>query len=198
MRRLCARALIVTAAIVLIPAVAQAEHIGRDDRPSGFALELDIGVSTSMGMWFWEEFLLAGGTSLTPRLSLGAQFGRIAFGLQTAINFQGVGETGEEADSTIWNVRLGPWVDGEIWTHPRAALFLFGGITALIMRFDEEFDASGFALDFGLGGRYYVAPQFSIGIKVGSTIDIWFFEEDEYSLLWSIYGALAFRFVASR
>lgn len=193
--------------VLLVSSSALAEVGGGGDRPRGFSIEVGLAASSA----FYTEGLLDGfaGVAFAPELALGAQLGRLSFALTTSISM--IGSTfeaaGEEYASSFWTVRLGPYVDGEIWSSGRVALFLYGGLDALVYSFNTDFPdddddtTAGFGFDVGLGGRIYVVPQFPIAVKFGTAFDVVFMDEggfDTQSMAWSIYGALAFRFVASR
>jgi hypothetical protein len=188
-------------------AMAQEMGSGSSERPRGFSIEVGVAASTA----FYSLGALGGGFSsfaLTPELGLGAQLGRLSLALNTSISMTGdsVDSGADEHSTSVWTVRLGPYVDGEIWSSGRIALFLFGGVDVLVFSrksdlLEDDLTAPGFSIDVGLGGRIYVLPQFPIGLKVGSTFDMVLWDEGDVenrSMAWSIYGALAFRFVASR
>lgn len=211
-----ARVLLVTGALLLCPslALAQSENLSPDNRPAGFMLEVDIAVSTPVYSELMMELGVTGLTSIVPQLALGAQFGRFGVGLRTGISYFGWTQTydGEEEKWNTWVIRIGPHVDGEIWGSGRGALYLYGGLDVLIYAQSDEDDEDdeprgiGFSADFGIGGRIYIARAFSIGIQVGTAVDATFWkherwegETDEWhTVVWSLYGALAFRFVAAR
>ncbi len=152
------------------------------------------------------EFLVVpNGVSLAPRLTLGAQIQRFFVGLQTSIAFFGArGEDDDDYSEALWTVRIGPSVDGEVWTSGSVSLFVGGALTALILATEnDDYHARGFSIDVFFGGRVYVVDQFSIGITVGSDVSAIFTEYDipgdnlkATSVGWTLYGALCFRFVA--
>lgn len=204
------RFVVPVAVVLLVSSAALAETEGGGDRPRGFALDVGIAASTPVFAGDIGELFFYVGPSIVPKLSLGAQLGRLSIMLDTSIALVGqVYElAGEDGGNNVLTVGLGPSVDGEIWSAGRVALFLYGGIDVLIYRVldvDGEGDpdgATGFAIDAGLGGRVYVFPQFQIALKVGTSLQMAFWEDvgdqELRSQAWSIYGALAFRFVASR
>lgn len=197
------RAMVIVAAMMAVPALAWGQSGGppTGSRPRGFMIEVDVALSTPLISGF-EEYFLPGTGLISPQLSLGAQLGRFTLGFVLGIGFTGLGETGDETEYKSWSVRIGPWIDAEFWGNERVGMFFFGGINAVIARsgdgdYDEE--ANGFSIDLGIGGRYYVAPQFQIGLKAGTNVDVMFMDDSDVFLLnWGFYGALVFRFVASR
>ena len=211
----CSHSFIVAITIILVPSLAWGEDsTGPKDRPRGFMIEVDLAASTPV----YSEFMMElGMSSIVPRLALGAQIGPVGFGLRTGISMFNItdpveGSDGDKNKWTSWMIRLGPHVDGEIWGSGAGALYLYGGIDVLLYiqsdddREDDEMQGIGFSVDFGIGGRLYVARVFSIGLQVGTFVDATFWEfkrsGDEAdawnTVVWNIYGALAFRFVASK
>jgi len=189
---------IVTAAVVCAlfwPAISEAQEVRErgSGRPTGFMLEVDVAAQTSL--WAWEFELPI--STFVPKLTLGAQIRRFAIGLQTSMSVVAAGDD-DDFEAGYWLLRFGPHVDGEIWTSGRASLFLFGSVLVSIAGEETDADAKGFVLDFGLGGRIYMARQFSVGIAIGSTIDVVFYDGsgDFRTLVWGLYGALTFRFTA--
>jgi hypothetical protein len=194
-------------------ALAQESGSGSSERPTGFSIEVGLAASTSLYNLGFFDIVLPG-VSMAPQLAVGAQLGRLSLALTTSVSVVGQSEEdpdGDEVGSNLWTVRLGPYVDGEIWGSGRVALFLYGGIDLLIYRdtdvSDSDLDSgsNGFSIDVGLGGRVYVFPQFSIGLKLGTSFDMAFYQppdgledNNERTLSWALYGALAFRFVAAR
>jgi hypothetical protein len=191
------RALVLTALIAttLGPASAAAQQIGTTERPTGFALEFDVAATTPI--YAIEDFFVTSGWSLAPQLIVGAQIQRFFVGLQTSISFWG---TRPEA------VRIGPELDGEVWTSRWAALYVGGAITALIYRTEnEDYTANGFSIDAKFGGRVWLVPQLAIGLELGSQLDAVFTEIDRepgdaesHAIAWTLYGAFCMRFVADR
>jgi hypothetical protein len=199
---------VVPVLVLLASTPALAEDVGSGERPRGFSIEVGLAASTA---FYSLGGLGAGftGVSFAPELGVGAQLGRLSLAFTTSISMTGqaVDAGADDYRTNNWTVRLGPYVDGEIWSSGRVALFLFGGMDVLVyartsdISDGDDFTAPGFGIDVGLGGRIYVLPQFPIGIKLGTDFEMVLWDEgtiENQSLSWSIYGALAFRFVASR
>ncbi len=205
---------LIAGALLLCPSLvwAEAESLTPDTRPAGFMLEVDLAASTMVAGELLAE--IGGIATIQPQLALGGQFGRFAFGLRAGINFWGYSQEYEGVEEKVnyWTVRIGPHVDGEIWGSGRGALYLYGGLDVLLYIQSDEDDEDdeprgiGFSIDFGIGGRIYIARVFSIGLQIGTTIDPTFWkregwegvDEEWTTTVWTLYGALAFRFVAAR
>jgi hypothetical protein len=190
---------------LLCPVTAWAEQVysGRN-RPTGFAIDVDLAVSTGSSVWLYEDVLIPS-SALTPQLAVGAQINRFFVGLEVGISFSGTRvEEFDEFVGKLWIVELGPCFDVEIWSTQRAALFIGGGLGVMLYRTDDEdFAANGFNFDFSFGGRVYLVPQLSMGLKIGTGVGALFYdwdgdEDNARTIAWSFYGALAFRFVAAR
>ena len=196
-----------TVAVVLLPREAAAQRVGATDRPVGFALEFDLGAASPVYVSEGLGALGGMGWSMAPELALGAQIRRFFIGLQTAITFWGVRTPdADDYHNSAWAVRIGPEVDGEVWTSRWAALYVGGGIGALIYRTEnEDFSASGFTVDLKFGGRVWILPQLALGLHLGTSIDAVFSELDgpaadveQRTVAWNLYGAFSLRFVAAR
>jgi hypothetical protein len=213
------RTLVVVLIALSTPGLAWAEEgygdLTPDNRPTGFMIEVDLAASMPVYSELLMEFGMVGFSSIVPQLALGAQIGRFGIGARAGISMFGYSSEETEYDEgdklNMWAIRIGPHVDGEIWGSGRGALYLYGGIDVLLYRESDENEddtdpsATGFSIDFGIGGRLYVARVFSIGLQVGTTVDATFwkitFEEESEewrTVVWSLYGALAFRFVTAR
>lgn len=192
---------------MLFPFSAAAEQVGGSSaRPTGFAIDVDLAVSSASPLFFYDDVFYAA-AAISPQLSLGAQINRFFVGAQVAISFLGVeADDDDDMDSTLWLVQLGPRVDYEIWTARRASLFIGGGIDLLLYRTqNDDFAANGFNVDFYFGGRVWVVEQLSVGLRLGTGVGALFYhwdrpgDDEEVSTIgWNFYGALEFRFVASR
>lgn len=198
---------VVAGLIVFLPLVAHAEYrSGEERRASGFALEVGLGATNALYVDAFGLLIPTGAWSLSPQLQLGGQIGRIGFGMEMSINFSKVSDDDDSTDDfSVFIARFGPYVDGEIWSHRRAALFLSGSITPVLVRYENDFEANGMGLDLALGGRFYAGRQLSVGVKMGTRVDLlwWSFDEeppitesDENSVSFGIYGAFFMRFVA--
>jgi hypothetical protein len=202
-------------AVSLCSTVSRAESSGSSERASGFAIEVDLVASRSLfgnGELFY-EFGLTSPISVVPQLSVGAQIRRVGLGLVTSIDLFNYSE--EDYSASLLTVRVGPRIDGEIWGSGRVALFLYGGADLLVSRdIDDDGDQAGwtgFSLDFGIGGRVYAVRQLAISLKIGTMVDMswydyypndpppdWDSGSQERMTMWSLYGALALRFITAR
>jgi len=205
----------VLGAIWLIPAVASAQELphpgggGFAGPPSGFLMQVDLAATTPIGLDTDSGPL---GYLFVPRLSVGGQFGPLSIGGRVAVNVaaQGSEFDGDESKTRFWGLDIGPFVDFEIWSRGRGAIYLLGALPLAIAGWstesggDDDSDTSfGFIVDLALGGRFYIARQLSLAIQMGSNLDAQFWstgsgdsEVKQSQISWMLYGALVLRFVA--
>jgi hypothetical protein len=189
----------------LMPTLAWAEW-GGQGRASGFMLETEIGLSSPYVVRtpVQEGYVLAHPFT-RPRLLIGGQIGRFAVGAFVAMS---VGDVFRDDDPdpdrpAAWAMHFGPSVDFEFWGRGPAGLYLAFAIPVYLGFPDRDESQAGFGLDVGLGGRVFVARQLAVSVKMGSLLSFLWFDHDrgpardEGAFVgWSLYGAIAVRFVA--
>lgn len=193
--------------ILLSSSIAFGETLAdqfRDERPSGFLLEVEFGASSppitvgSLGVSgsLW---------SFAPRLAIGGQIRRVGLSLQVGLSMVHLNRDDETFgdDGTGWSVHFGPGADLEVWGRRSAALFLRTAIPLSVRTSDETNRNIGFGIDFGLGGRIFIQRRLAISVILGSAVSFNFSRNElidvvaeSFVVQWTLYGALSVRFVA--
>lgn len=199
MRRLPAIAI---ALALTASAPAALGEVAGSSRPTGFALELEIAGATNAyvgelgGLGSWG----LGGGGISPRLFLGAQLGQFSIGGQVGMWVSHFADE-DGGDSTTWGISLGPKFDYEVWSSGPGGLYIAGALPIQITGGEGGYQAAGFGLDFGLGGRVFVARWLAASVQAGTRMDVLFRDRngpDDVYLTWGFYGSIALRYVASR